>query len=163
MADLNDIFAPNWSGCCGMTASDITDFQHIWMEYYMMIFSRLDGLTDNMYQSGIYGHSDENQDTTDNVNDYHYLFFYLYFIRQEMNGYYYLYSIGNIDSYPSMEEIAEQYSLDCIRKYFACQGHNIMPIYSLFGLNWLTEESKDGIAYMAVVPNTTNSPDNRVS
>lgn len=154
MFNLNAIF--------GQYTTQLEDFRQLWMEYYKLINNKLSALNQIAFSSGIFGHQEENVNYYDQINNFHYLFFYLYNIRMEYQNEYALYEAGLIDELVSLTELAEFYKLDCIRKIMACYGYNMMLIYELFGLNWMQDSTFDGIEYMAITPNFSSSPDNRV-
>lgn len=154
MFDLNMIF--------NTLTPQMQDFQQRWAEYYEKIFDKMGALLALANQSGIYGHSD-NQDYYDQINNFNYLFLYLYIIRQEYQAEEQLYNAGLISELVTMEELSENYSLDCIRKSMLCNGYNVLPLYQLFDLNYMNVQSLDGIGYMAINPNNTAAPDFRVS
>ena len=154
MFDLNIIF--------GNITGQFQDLQYRAEEYYSFIFDKIASLLTAANQSGIYGHAD-NVDWYDQINNFHYLFFYLYMIRMEYQEEIRLYEAGLISELTTVQELAEKYKLDCIRKTMACYGYNMIPVYSLFDLNYTVDSDRDGIGYMAITPNTTSAPDNRVS
>lgn len=154
MFDLNLIFG-------GITAQ-MQDFQQRWSEYYELIFNKISALLALSNQAGIYGHSDT-QDYYDQINNFNYLFLYLYIIRQEYQTEEQLFNAGLISELVTIQELADNYSLDCIRKTMLCNGFNIIPLYQLFDLNYMNVQTLDGIGYMAINPNNTAAPDFRVS
>ncbi len=154
MFNLNIIF--------GQNTTQLQDFRQLWMEYYKLINNKVGALISIAFSSGIYGHREENIDYYNQINNFHYLFLYLYNIRVEYQAEYALYEAGLIDELVTIEELAETYKLECIRKTMACYGYNMMIIYELFGLNWISDSTMDGIGYMAITPNLSSSPDNRV-
>lgn len=154
MFDLNLIF--------GVITTQMLDFQQRWAEYYETIFDKVVSLMALANQSGIYGHAD-NQNYYDQINNFNYLFLYLYIIRQEYQAEEQLFNAGIISELVTVQELAENYSLDCIRKSMLCNGYNVLPFYQLFDLNYMNVQTLDGIGYMAINPNNTAAPDFRVS
>lgn len=154
MVNLNTIF--------GNITGQFQDLQFIMSEYYSFIYDKIVSLITIANQSGIYGHSD-NSNIYDEINNFHYMFFYLYMIRKEYQEEIRLYEAGLISELITVQELADKYKLECIRKTMSCYGYNMIPVYELFDLNYYEDSSKDGIGYMALTPNTTNAPDNRVS
>lgn len=154
MFDMNIIF--------GQNTPQLQDFRMLWSDYYKLLSNKLVALNEIAFSSGIFGHSEENVDYYDQINNFHYLFLYLYNIRLEYQTEYALYEAGLIDELVTLTELAEYYKLDCIRKTMACYEFNMMIIYDLFGLNWHTDNEQDGIGFMAITPNSSVAPDNRV-
>lgn len=154
--DINNVFG---IPCDCLT--NVTEFEERASEYYSVVQKKLMSFFNDFIAKMLFGYEDVSQNIANKINNIHYMFGYLYMIRMEMDNEIGLYNSGYYSSISTIAEYAEKYSLECIRKTMACQGIDMMPLYEVFGLNYIINPN-DGIGYMAIVPHGTSIPDNRI-
>ena len=141
--------------------TDMTNIQENAASYYAVIDVKLYALFNSAIAKMLFGYECTAQKLADAINNIHYMFFYLQMIRMEMDNEIGLYNQGYVTTLTTIEEYAEKYYLECIRKNMACNGVEMLHLYDVFGLNYVMNPD-DGIGYMAIVPHGTYSPDNRI-
>jgi len=156
MVNINNVF-----GIPCDCLDNVTEFEQTAASYYSIIQKKLLAFFNEFIAKMIFGYEEVSQELANKINNIHYMFGYLYMIRMMMDNEIGLYNSGYYDSIKTVKEYAEEYNLECIRKTMACQGVDMLPLYEVFGLNYVSNPN-DGIGYMAIVPHGTSAPDNRV-
>lgn len=144
--------------CCG-NKRYLLDMEYVKIKYYSMLHSVNSFKQTKAYTNEMFGKRDNNWL---NVQDIHYFWNLLVIMHREKELYRTQYELGIIDEEPDNTFYSDKYNLECIRKTFKCKGIDILPLLKLIDLDYILQV-KDGINYMAIVPNITDKPDFRVS
>ena len=110
--------------------------------FYDEADSSLNSILEKLYKDEIFGFGESNYDT---IGEIMYLFVYLMLIRYKIQE-----DAGNGEQ-GTVEEYAEEYELECIRKSFMCKGIDVTPMLRVFGLYPYDETVCLGISTMRIV------------
>ncbi len=130
------------ANCCQL---EITPSQAIQSEYYSVFYNTLYAMINSAWKAELFGKADDATKYYNKINDFHYLYTYLLFIKMEMD---YDASQDSCGKNKGAQYYYDKYNLKCISQYFECQGFNITELYNVFNLNPLTAD--DGINYMSI-------------
>lgn len=144
--------------CCG-NKRYLLDMEYIKIKYYSMLHTKNSFKQTKAFSNELFGKRDSNWL---DVSDIHYLWNLMVIMRREKELYETQYGLGIVDEEPENTYYRDKYNLECIRKTFKCKGIDILPLLRLIDLDYVIQR-KDGIDYMAIVPNLTDKPDFRVS
>ena len=142
-------------GCCGKTHFD--RWEDLENDYWDKSSVYIDAIWNDIYAAEIYGKNTEEY--------YNLLGNFVYFLALMKKIYY-----DNVNYY-AIHGVTQDavyynsiYNFDCIRKTFRCNGCEILPMLAVFDMDYVntTTGNKDGIGYMAIIPNAGTSPDNRI-
>jgi hypothetical protein len=104
-----------------------TGLQKIIADYYTLVDDMLEKNDNTVYVKEIYGDNTVNDDYN-RTNDFTYLLVLLIIIYYDMKN-----NENNGKIYTS-SYYWNAYDIECIRKYFYCNGYSISPLLSLFSL-----------------------------
>jgi hypothetical protein len=130
------------ANCC---VFEITPAQQIQSEYYGVFYNTLYAMINDAWKAELFGKAVDATKYYNKINDFHYLYTYLQFIKIEMD---YDASQDSCGKNKGAQYYYDKYNLKCISQYFECQGFNISGLYDVFDLNPLT--ANDGINYMCI-------------
>ncbi len=141
--------------CCGKQY--LTQLEYIKTRYYTIVLTKDKQFKEKNYIKELYGKRENNWN---DLNIIHYFWNLMSLMYRYQTRYYnqYLLNIITYDEVPNALWYRDEFNLECIRKTLKCIGIDILPLLSLIGLNYVIQ-IKDGIDYMAIVPNMTSRPD----
>ena len=143
-------------GCCDKSNISLTEY--LISSYYEDAEICMNNILTKAYGYELFGKDSEL--LFNKYNNFHYLLILMLYIFFERVNELKLLEKGIISEVTTTAEWEEMYDFECYRKTFSCDGCNVMPLFTVFGLNWI-DNAEDGIGYMYIQPGS--SPKNRVS
>jgi hypothetical protein len=126
---------------------------HISGDFFIRGYKDISRLLNDAVAALIFSADSEKQ--FDHLQDLMFLYLYLFILHHEMED-----ILQMTGSYPARDLIYNDYDLDSVRKYFACNFIEIIPLLEQFDVS-IPAGDYDGIGYMYIQPG--NAPEFSIS